>query len=153
MKRFSFKLRNAGALVCALAVVVLLFANLYLFADTLLYHPSAAAMFKTFKTIWLLNFVAAVCAGLGNLLHDADDEFRADVMGISGVCGILSFIAVGLGFIVSGFVAGKVLLPVIMFFVTPYACLAIYVGTRCFVMRVRKIEPHIDEDYYAEAIS
>ena len=147
MKHFLLKLRNFGAVVCASIVVILLVTNVYLFGKALFGYESGLAFFGTLRTIWWLNFAAVLCAGLGNLLHVAEDSFKADVLGFSGFCAVISFFVIGMLYAVTGYVVGKLLLPSLMLVITMYACVIILLCTNYFVRCIRKTDE--TEDYYA----
>lgn len=142
-----------GAFICALTVVVLLFVDLYLYGRACLTSMrSSSLIFEAMQTIWWVNLAAAGVAALGNLLHVAEDEKRADILAFSGICGVFSFLVVGIFYIFAGFAAGKIFLPILMCFVTAYACLIVFLGTSYFVQRLRKIEPRYDKDYFEDIV-
>lgn len=147
MKQFLLKMRNAGAVVCACIVAFLVMSNFYFFGKDVFTHVSRAEMFATLQMVWWLNLTTALVSGLGNLLYKAEDGRRADVLAFSGICGMCSFAVIGFFYIWVGFTAGEVWRPIMMFFVTAYACAFIFFGTSYFVRLLRNIMPRRDEDF------
>ncbi len=140
-------MRNAGALLCALAVLAVLAFNVYLFGKGVVNYVSRAEMFQTLGTIWWLNLAAAFVSGLGNALYAAEKEEKANVLAVSGICGMFSFLVIGALYVFVGFCAGEIWKPIAMIFVTFYACAFIFFGTSYFVRVLRNIMPWRDEDF------
>ncbi len=135
MKRFFVVLRNAGAYFCISAVVVISVINLMAF----LYETNASSesAYAAAKTALWMNFAFVPVVAAGNMLFKTDVKRRVNFLGGCGVCGVFASLAWGILVMISGFFAGSIVIPIVLFAASMYGSLAIYCATIYFVHKIR----------------